>query len=211
LQCQRLEIESLKLVIAARRRPKLSQSTTNGQTVFADNIMLISFKILMHRRTPASESLRQTFLKKALLTGLLFLSFYLSVAVPARAQKNEAAKPAGNNLVTRGKYLVESVAMCGQCHTPRDTAGNVDPGRGLQGGPLWYQPAHPVSDGPLHVPRIGGSVPGTDAEMITLLTTGVWKDGARLRAPMPQFRLSSEDAAAVVAYLRSLNSSAPTQ
>lgn len=165
----------------------------------------------MHRRTPASESHRQTFLTKVLLTASLFLSLCLCVTSPARAQQSEASKPAGNNLVTRGKYLVEGVAMCGQCHTPRDTAGNVDPGRGLQGGPLWYQPAHPVSDWPLHVPRIGGSVPGTDSEMITLLTTGVWKDGTRLRAPMPQFRMSSEDAAAVVAYLRSLNTSAPTQ
>jgi mono/diheme cytochrome c family protein len=40
--------------------------------------------------------------------------------------------------------------------------------------------------------------------MIRLLTTGVWTDGNHLRPPMPQFRMSREDAAAVVAYLRAL-------
>ena len=54
-------------------------------------------------------------------------------------------------------------------------------------------------------PRIGGIPPGTDEQMITLLTAGVWKDGQRLRAPMPQFRMTPEDAAAVVAYLKSLS------
>src|SRR5438309_109690 len=39
------------------------------------------------------------------------------------------------------------------------------------------------------------------------LTTGVWPDGQRLRPPMPQFRMSREDAESVVAYLRSLTPS----
>jgi mono/diheme cytochrome c family protein len=43
--------------------------------------------------------------------------------------------------------------------------------------------------------------------MIRLLTTGVWRDGQRLRPPMPQFRMSREDAESVVAYLRSLTPS----
>ena len=101
--------------------------------------------------------------------------------------------------------------MCSQCHTPRDSAGNLDHSRWLQGGALWYQPANPVPDWPQQVPRIGGTVSATDAEMVTLLTTGIWKTGQRLRSPMPQFRMSPEDAAAVVAYLRSLNPSSPAQ
>jgi len=27
------------------------------------------------------------------------------------------------NLIARGKYLVEEVAMCQECHTPRDDSG----------------------------------------------------------------------------------------
>jgi len=41
--------------------------------------------------------------------------------------------------------------------------------------------------------------------MVTLLTTGVWRDGKRPRPPMPQFRMTQQDAQAVVAYLKSLN------
>jgi mono/diheme cytochrome c family protein len=140
----------------------------------------------------------------AMLTGTL--------TAPARAQQQHAAaKPANNNLIARGKYLVEDVAMCTQCHTPRDSAGNFDRSRWLQGGPLWYQPANPVPDWPLQVPRIGGSIAATDSELVTLLTTGIWRDGKRLRQPMQQFRMTTEDATAVVAYLRSLNPSSPAQ
>ena len=46
--------------------------------------------------------------------------------------------------------------------------------------------------------------PVTDEDMIRLLTTGVWIDGSHLRPPMPQFRMSRDDAESVVAYLRSL-------
>jgi mono/diheme cytochrome c family protein len=140
---------------------------------------------------------------------IALLATFISVAVPARAQASKSAKPAEN--VSRGKYLVEGVAMCGQCHTPRDSSGNPDTAHKLEGGPLWLLPAHPMSDWPIQVPRIGGSISASDAELITLLTTGIWRNGAQLRSPMPQFRMSPPDASAVVAYLRSLNLSAPTQ
>lgn len=106
--------------------------------------------------------------------------------------------------VARGKYLVECVAMCGQCHTPRDSNGNLDRTRWLQGAPVPWLPAKPDPDWPLSVPRIGGTPPTNDAGMITLLTTGVWINGKHLRLPMPQFRMDRSDAEAVVAYLRSL-------
>jgi len=71
---------------------------------------------------------------------------------------------------------------------------------------VWLKSAEPNQDWPLQAPRIAGNPPGTDAEMITLLTTGIWKDGRHLRQPMPQFRMSRQDAESVVAYLKSLNS-----
>ena len=106
--------------------------------------------------------------------------------------------------VARGKYLVEGVAVCGQCHTPRDSNGNLDRNRGLQGAPVPWLPAKPDSNWPLSAPRIGGTPPASDADMIKLLTTGVWTTGNRLRLPMPQFRMDRSDAEAVVAYLKSL-------
>jgi mono/diheme cytochrome c family protein len=130
----------------------------------------------------------------------------LSVATDAQQSKpDKAAKNTNDTVVARGKYIVEDVAMCGMCHTPRDSSGNLDRTRWLEGAPLWIQPSEPISDWPLQAPRIGGSPAASAAELITLLTTGNWKTGKPLRPPMPQFRMSREDATAVVAYLRSLS------
>jgi len=96
--------------------------------------------------------------------------------------------------------------MCGQCHTPRDSQGNPDRKHWLQGGPVPFMPAEHDSDWPVRVPRIGGTPPADDADMVKLLTTGIWTTGNRLRFPMPQFRMERSDAEAVVAYLKSLPS-----
>jgi mono/diheme cytochrome c family protein len=106
--------------------------------------------------------------------------------------------------VARGKYIVESVAVCGQCHTPRDAKGNLDHTRWLQGSPVPWLPAKPDQNWPLSAPRIGGTPPASDADMIKLLTIGIWTTGNPLRLPMPQFRMDRSDAEAVVAYLKSL-------
>jgi hypothetical protein len=99
---------------------------------------------------------------------------------------------------------VEGVAMCGMCHTPRTDSGELDTSHSLDGASVWLLPAHPTENWPLKAPRIAGTPPASDEDMIRLLTTGVWTDGSHLRPPMPQFRMSREDAGAVVAYLRSL-------
>ena len=136
------------------------------------------------------------------------LLLLLNVSITTNAQQpqpEKSAKKTSATLVARGKYLVEDIAMCGMCHTPRDSSGNLDRSRWLEGAPLWLQPADPVPGWPLQAPRIAGSPPGSDAELITLLTTGIWRSGKPLKSPMPQFRMSRQDAAAVVAYLRSLS------
>ena len=94
--------------------------------------------------------------------------------------------------------------MCGQCHTPRDNNGNFDRTRWLQGATVPWLPAKPDPNWPLNAPRIGGNPPASDADLIKLLTTGIWTTGNLLRFPMPQFRMERSDAEAVVAYLRSL-------
>ena len=107
--------------------------------------------------------------------------------------------------VARGKYIVENVAMCGDCHTSRDPDGNSDRAHRLQGAPVPWTPAKPDSNWPINAPRIGGTpLPAGDADMIKLLTTGIWTTGNRLRPPMPQFRMDRGDAEAVVAYLKSV-------
>jgi len=138
-----------------------------------------------------------------ILFGLAMLE--LSGRPPANGQASQTVKSGSNDSrVARGKYIVEGVAMCGMCHTPRTDSGEIDTGRSLDGASVWLLPAHPTGNWPLKAPRIAGTPPASDDDMVRLLMTGVWTDGSRLRPPMPQFRMNREDAESVVAYLRSL-------
>jgi Cytochrome c len=125
---------------------------------------------------------------------------------PRATGQTSAGVKSGSNRsrIERGKYIVEGVAMCGMCHTPRTDSGEIDSGHWLDGASVWLLPARPTENWPLKAPRIAGTPPAGDEDMIHLLTTGLWTDGTHLRAPMPQFRMSREDAEAVVAYLRSV-------
>jgi mono/diheme cytochrome c family protein len=140
--------------------------------------------------------------------SLLATSLSLASLAQSTPRKNTSGD---DSSVARGKYIVEGLAVCTQCHTPRNSSGTPDRTKWLQGAPVWLKPAMPVTDWPLEAPRIAGLVPGSDADMVKLLTTGIWRDGKPLRAPMPQFRMKRSDAEAVVAYLRSLSSSSSSQ
>jgi mono/diheme cytochrome c family protein len=142
-------------------------------------------------------------------TLLLALLCVLPLAASQGQSRKQAAEKgateSGSGDVARGKYLVEGVAMCGQCHTPRDSSGNLDRSKWLQGAPVPFAPANGDLEGwPTIAPRIGGNPPASDADMIKLLTTGIWTNGKQLKSPMMPFRMSEADARAVVAYLKSI-------
>ena len=125
----------------------------------------------------------------------------------ASAQQREggavpAAPVALRGDAARGRYLVERVAMCGECHSTRDQAGAIVPETRLHGGPLPVRVPWPA-DWPLQVPRIAGLPGYSDFEALRLLTEGAIKRiGGQARAPMPRFRMTAEDAADVIAFLR---------
>ena len=122
-----------------------------------------------------------------------------------KGDKNAApAIPATQAEIVRGKYIVENVAMCPQCHTPRNNDGTLDHAHELQGGSEFFQPPAPDPNWPLKAPRIGGDPPASDPDMVKLLTTGIWTDGKPLHLPMMPFRMSEADAKAVLAYLKSV-------
>lgn len=124
---------------------------------------------------------------------------------PASPSARQAtAAPATATSVEHGRYLVEQVVMCLECHSPRDAAGNLLSGQELTGGPVPVRPTWP-NDWAIYAPRIRGLPGYTDELGLRLLTEGaIDRNGARLRSPMPRFRMSRDDAAAVVAYLKSL-------
>ncbi len=157
------------------------------------------------------RSLSNDNLRRYLVACLSVAAFALLVPSGSHstaAQEPKTTAPAqaagGGDRVARGKYIVEDVAMCGTCHTPRLSNGELDRSRWLAGAPVPYLPAQPTSHWPINAPRLAGSPPATDAGMITLLTTAVWIDGKPLDDPMPKFHMTRSDAEAVVAYLRSL-------
>lgn len=125
-----------------------------------------------------------------------------------RGSQSAASSGTNSSQIARGKYIVEGVAMCGTCHTPRTDSGEIDQARWLDGAALWLLPARPTADWPLKAPRLAGSPAASDEELVRLLTTGIWKTGRHLKSPMPQFRMSQADAEAVVVYLRSLTAHA---
>jgi mono/diheme cytochrome c family protein len=140
-------------------------------------------------------------LTKLSLTACLLLVGSSSQSINAQLKQG---KKADSSLVERGKYIVENVAMCERCHTPRDENGNALRNHWLMGGPVQLKQTYPTPTWAEREPRIAGAPPGTDEQFITLLTTGISRTGAPPLLPMPPFRMTRQDAEAVLAYLKSL-------
>ena len=104
----------------------------------------------------------------------------------------------------RGQYLVEHVAMCVQCHTPRNAQGELDRTRLFQGAAIPIPTPFPPQPWAFAAPKIAGLPGWTVDDAMQLLQTGTGARGYAPRPPMPPFRMTQEDAAAVVAYLKSL-------
>lgn len=135
------------------------------------------------------------------ITGCLLLAAAASQFSSAQTKSKGGGASAQ---VERGRYIVESVAMCERCHTPRDPNGNILRNKWLEGGPTQLVPTFDSADWAKIEPRIAGSPPGTDAEFVTLLTTGMTRFHRPPKEPMPQFHMTREDAEAVLAYLKSI-------
>lgn len=120
---------------------------------------------------------------------------------PARAKQ---ASPAPQGDVDRGRYLVEQVAMCGECHTPRDSDGNIDRSRWLAGATIWIKPVHNMNNWAEWAPRLAGLPSFTDDQAEQVLEKGIGPNGAPIRPPMHIYHMSHADAIAIIAYLRSL-------
>jgi mono/diheme cytochrome c family protein len=106
--------------------------------------------------------------------------------------------------VQRGKYLVEEVAKCPECHTPRDANGNLDPQAWLQGAPIWIMPVRHIQNWADNVPALAGLLSFTDQEMERVLEKGIGPQGEALRPPMHIYHMTPADGKAIIAYLKSL-------
>jgi mono/diheme cytochrome c family protein len=143
--------------------------------------------------------------------GLFFVAILAASAVAtfSRSSAKSTASPALNpaqqeSQVDRGRYLVEQVAQCGECHSPRDANGNPDHSRWLQGAPVWITPVRPDPNWAERVPGIAGMQVYTDNDMQKILEQGIGPNGFPLRRPMHQYHLTHDDTMAIIAYLKTL-------
>jgi|LNFM01.2.fsa_nt_gb mono/diheme cytochrome c family protein len=112
-------------------------------------------------------------------------------------------------LIERGKYLVENVAMCADCHTPKTEKGELDRNKWMKGAVLDFQPlgAAPPNWKKTTPDLTAGSrlwVKWGELSMLKYLTTGLTPKGEPSAPPMPAYKFSRTDAEAVLEYLKSL-------
>jgi len=140
-----------------------------------------------------------TRIKYVVPAALIVLLAMGSVRLQLQAKAPDADQAA---LIKRGDYLVNQVARCGDCHTPRNARGKPDETRLLQGGPMPFAPRVKAGEWEDRAPDItpsGKAGSWSEAKMVKFLSTGGKSD-----PPMPAYHLTEDDAKAVTAYLRSL-------
>lgn len=127
----------------------------------------------------------------------LVIAGLVALAGPASAQTP----------LERGKYLMESIVACGNCHTQQTPQGplqNMELAGGLK-----------IDDSPAFIAYSPNITPDpetgigkwTDEQIIVAIREGKRPDGSIIGPPMPMpsYRaMSDEDARAIVAYLRSV-------
>ncbi|MEI6098939.1 MAG: cytochrome c [Alphaproteobacteria bacterium] len=100
----------------------------------------------------------------------------------------------------RGRYIVEAMAHCGECHTPRNALGGLNRAAWLSGAPL--------PDGPGRVPNITpAKLTWSDTDIAAYLSTGFTPDfdvvgGSMAHVVANMGKLPETDVAAIVAYLK---------
>ena len=138
-----------------------------------------------------------------LCAALLATVLLTAIGVSAQSQNLAPQMPAPpSSLVARGEYLATSVAMCVQCHSPRDSKGDILESRKYMGGAIPFQSPHRDSEWALNAPSLRGLPGFTDEQVIRLLTEGDTGNRPAPRRPMPPFRMNQDDARAIVAFLR---------
>ena len=114
--------------------------------------------------------------------------------------------PAGTDpAVLRGQYLVEGPGHCGECHTPRNSAGGLDYGKWLAGGP------NPDGKGtiPNITPGKGGIGDWSAKDIAYFLESGFTPDfdsvgGSMVEVQENMAKLPASDRAAIAAYLKAI-------
>ncbi|ETX16469.1 diacylglycerol kinase [Roseivivax halodurans JCM 10272] len=116
--------------------------------------------------------------------------------------RNEWIRPAESTELERGRTLVEALAHCGECHTPRDALGGLRTGAWLAGAP------NPSGDGTIPSLR-PEDLDWSASDIAYYLESGFTPDfdsaGGHMAAVVANFaQLTAADREAVAAYVKAL-------
>lgn len=110
-----------------------------------------------------------------------------------------------NESFERGRYLVEALGHCAECHTPRDFFGAVDPDRWMAGAP------YPGGEGavPNITPGNDGIGDWSERDISYYLESGFTPDfdtvgGSMVEVQENMARLRAADLEAIAAYLKAI-------
>src|ERR1041384_3006872 len=137
---------------------------------------------------------------------MVFLVLSAAVMLTVVSATFAQAQPAQPS-VERGKYLVNTIMTCQNCHTPKGERGAPIFERDLSSGLSWDEPPFKVTASNITQDKETGIGTWTDAQIKTALRKGQRPNGVQLAAIMPyDFYeiLTERDLNSIVAYLRTL-------
>ena len=161
----------------------------------------------------------------AALIGILVTAACTQSTPPAPAAKAPApaAQPAaattqpprptveriadGADQLTHGKYLVETIAGCGNCHTPHLADGSLDPDKKFAGAFVIEEPVFEAYARNITPDMETGIGSWTDDQIVNAIRNGQKRDGTFYGPPMSfgwYKRMTDTDVRAIVAYLRTV-------
>ena len=134
---------------------------------------------------------------------LVLVTLCAGVVIASR-QKAPAPAESSQAQIERGRYVVEEIAKCTECHTPRNAEFQLDRSRWLQGASIWITPVAPQKDWADYAPALAGLGGFTDQQIQRVLEMGRGANEERIEPPMHIYHMNHADAQAIIAYLRSL-------
>jgi hypothetical protein len=111
--------------------------------------------------------------------------------------------------VELGRYLVEDVGACAQCHTPKNADGTLDRSKWMKGAVMDIQPlGPPPKDWHKNAPDLTPSgrlwLKWGEGALLKYLQTSFTPSGKLAGPPMPVYKFKPEHADAILVYLKTL-------
>jgi len=154
---------------------------------------------------PVSKTLRPA---AGGLAAVALAAITLAQSPKPEAKPAPKPEPTKESRLERGKYLVEEVSRCQECHTPTLEDGTFDKTKWMKGATLVGIPAKPIEDWHQKAPDISSTSQLWEKwkfeGIVAFLQTAKNPRGHKAGPPMPAYMIKAEDAEAMAAYLKSL-------